>query len=79
VKGGLERICLIGRWRLEPVQPRKRQKVVTSPNSKIVDIKVIKQAQIEARRSNIANDESFVILETSSIGDYIEVDRSLYN
>lgn len=63
--------------RLEQVQPRKRRKVATSPNSKFVNLRAIKQAQIEAGRSDIAESESFITLESSSIGDCIEVQSLL--
>ena len=65
--------------KLEGLQPRKRRKVVTSPNSKFADIKAIKQAQIDAGRSDIEDDKSIITLEGSSIGDYIEVDELLSN
>lgn len=64
---------------LKQVQFRKRRKVVTSSNSRFVDIGTIKQAQIEAGRSDIADNDSFITLESSSIGDCIEVQSLLSN
>lgn len=44
--------------RLEQLAPRKKRKVKTSPNSRFADIRVIKQAQIEAGDREIEEEDS---------------------
>ena len=60
--------------RLEQLRPKKRRKVQTSPNSKFVTTRAIREAQIAA------GDRQIVLVESKSEGDsdstksYIEVD-----
>ena len=59
--------------RVEQLEPRKRRRVRTSPNSKFVDIQAIKEAQIEAGDREIEEEDSDLSMESTSTGDYIEV------
>jgi 4-hydroxybenzoate polyprenyltransferase len=58
---------------LESLKPRKRMKVRTSPNSKFVNIKAIQQAQEEANRGEIEEDEAEGSDVSSIEGSCIEV------
>ena len=54
--------------RVLQLEPRKRRKVMTSPNSKFVDIKAIYKAQVEARdRQNVPLDSDSVVSVTSTL------------
>lgn len=66
-------------YRLDQLAPRKRCKVRTSPNSKFVGIKAIKEAQIEAGDHEIDGNESSTTIDSDSTGDCIEVQGSLNN
>ncbi|KAF4630754.1 hypothetical protein G7Y89_g7386 [Cudoniella acicularis] len=59
--------------RVEQLEPRKRRKVQTSPNSKFADIQAIKKAQIEAGDREIDEDESNSSIESIATSDCIEV------
>ena len=51
------------------MEPRKRQKVQTNPNSKFVSIKAIKRAQIVARDQKdilLDSDDTITIVSTLS-------------
>ena len=54
--------------RVLQLEPRKRRKVVTSPNSKFVDIEAIYKAQIEAKaRQNVPLDSNSVVSVASTL------------
>jgi hypothetical protein len=54
--------------RVLQLEPRKRQKVVTSPNSKFADIKAIYRAQVEAGdRPNVPLDSDGLISVASTL------------
>ena len=55
-------------------KPRKHRKVQTSPNSRFVDAKAIRQAQIKAGEIGVASIDSDSSTESESIGDCIEVE-----
>ncbi len=55
------------------MEPRKRKKVRTSPNSKFAGIKAIKKAQIEARDRQIEGDDSNSTIQLSSILSHITI------
>ena len=59
--------------KIEQLEPRKRRKVKTSPNSKFASIRAIKQAQIEAGDREIEEEDSDSSTNSTSIGDCIEV------
>ena len=60
--------------RVEQLEPRKRRRVKTSPNSRFADIRAIKQAQIEAGDREIEKDGSNLSEDSASTDDYIEVE-----
>jgi 4-hydroxybenzoate polyprenyltransferase len=60
--------------KIEQLQPRKRRKVQTSPNSKFADVRAIKRAQIEAGDTEIEEEDSDSSIESTSTGDFIEVE-----
>ena len=53
--------------RIEQLQPRKRRKVRTSPNSKFADIKAIREAQILTEEQEIEEIESELAIDSDSI------------
>ena len=59
--------------RVEQLEPRKKRKVRTSPNSKFADIRAIKRAQIEAGESEVEVEDSDSSIDSTSTGDCIEV------
>ena len=61
--------------RVEQLEPRKRHQVRTSPNSKFADIQAIKEAQIKAGDREIKEEDSDSSIESTSTGDYIEVEE----
>ncbi|KAF4631462.1 hypothetical protein G7Y89_g6669 [Cudoniella acicularis] len=62
--------------RVEQLEPRKRRRVKTSPNSKFADIRAIRQAQIEAGDREIEEDNSNIAVDSDSTVDYVEVQES---
>ena len=59
--------------KIEQLEPRKRRKVKTSPNSKFARIDAIKRAQIEARDREIKEKDMALSDDSAFIIDYIEV------
>ena len=55
------------------MEPRKRKKVRTSPNSKFVRIKAIKRAQIEAGDRQIEDEDSNRTIQLSSTLSHITI------
>ena len=54
--------------RVLQLEPRKRRKVITSPNSKFVDIEAIYKAQVEAGdRQNVPLDSDSVVSVASTL------------
>lgn len=64
---------------MNQLAPRKRRKVRTSSNSKFIEIKAIKETQIEARDYEIDRNESSTIIDSDSTSDCIEIQESLNN
>jgi hypothetical protein len=60
--------------RIEQLRPRKRKKVLTSPNSRFVTTRVIREAQIAARERQIRPTESESNGDLESTISCIEVD-----
>src|SRR5882757_4354760 len=60
--------------KLEQLQPKKRRKVQTSLNSKFVDTKAIKEAQILARDREVIQIDSESSIDSDSTEDCIEVE-----
>jgi len=60
--------------KVEELQPRKRRKVQMSPNSRFADIRAVRQAQIEAGGAEIEEEDSDSSEDSTSTGDYIEVE-----
>ena len=61
--------------RLEQLRPKKRRKVKTSPNSKFVIIRAIREAQIAARERQIEAVESELDRDSDSTISCIEVEE----
>jgi hypothetical protein len=59
--------------RVVQLQPRKRRKVVASPNSKFVDIQQIKKAQTAAGDRQIEDEGSDMAIELSSTLSHITI------
>ena len=59
--------------KVQQLEPRKRRKVKTSPNSKFVGIEAIKKAQYEARDRQIDEEDSDTIGELSSTLSHITI------
>ena len=55
------------------MEPKKRHKVQTSPNSKFAGIKAIRRAQIEAGDRQIKAEDSESSKDSASIFSYIEI------
>ena len=55
------------------MEPRKRRKVKTSPNSKFAGIEAIKKAQIEAGDRQIEEEDSDGTVQLSSILSHITI------
>jgi len=60
--------------RLEQLRPKKRRKVQTSPNSKFVTTRAIREAQIAAKDRQIEHVESELERDLDSTVSCIEVD-----
>ena len=60
--------------KVEELQPRKRRKVQMSPNSRFANIRAVRQAQIEAGGAKIEEEDSDLSEDSTSTGDYIEVE-----
>ncbi|KAF7909664.1 uncharacterized protein EAF01_003382 [Botrytis porri] len=60
-------------YQLDEALPRKRRKVVVSPNSKFAGIRAIRRTQIEAGDREDEVDDSSSAIESDSTGDFIEV------
>ncbi len=60
--------------RIEQLRPRKRKKVLTSPNSRFVTTRVIREAQIVAGERQIKPTESESDGDSESTVSCIEVD-----
>jgi hypothetical protein len=60
--------------RVEQLEPRKRRKVQTSPNSKFAGIRAIREAQIKAGDRKINSEDLELSGDTVSTMDYIEVE-----
>ena len=56
------------------MKPKKRRKVQTSPNSKFIITRAIREAQIAARDRQIVLEESESERDSDSIVSYIEVE-----
>ena len=61
--------------RVEQLEPRKRRKVQTSPNSRFTGIGAVREAQIEAGDRQIELEDFELSDDTISIIDYIEVEE----
>ena len=61
--------------RVQQLEPRKRRKVRTSPNSKFVKIGDIKKAQIAAGDRQIGAEDSDVSIDSDSTLSYIEIEE----
>jgi hypothetical protein len=61
--------------RVQQLEPRKRRKVKTLPNSKFVRIKAIKKAQYKAGDRQIDKEDSDTINELSSTLSHITIGR----
>ena len=59
--------------RVLQLEPRKRRKVKTSPNSKFIGIKAIRKAQIEAGDRQIKDEDSILSEDNDLTMDYIIV------
>jgi hypothetical protein len=59
---------------LEKARPRKRKKVKTSPNSKLVDIEAIYKAQIAVKEAKVEEEEEEVASLSDSTLDCIEIE-----
>ena len=59
--------------KVEQLEPKKRRKVRTNPNSKFAGIKAIKKAQIKARNRQIEVEDSNVSTDSSSTLFCIEI------
>ncbi len=59
--------------KLDQLQPRKKRKVQTSPNSKFTDIQAIQKAQIIARDQEIVPIDSDSAGDSEAIEDCIEI------
>jgi hypothetical protein len=57
------------------LEPRKRRKVRTSPNSKFTSVKAIKKAQIEARNLKIEHKNSDDTINLATTLSYIEIEN----
>ncbi|ESZ98759.1 transposase [Sclerotinia borealis F-4128] len=61
-------------YQLDTVGPKKRRKVVTSPNTRFTGIRAIREAQIVAGDREINAEDSDRTIESDGIGDFIEVE-----
>ena len=61
--------------RVVQLEPRKRRKVQTSPNSKFVGIQAIRKAQIEAGDRQIEEEDAELSEDNDSRMDYIVVEQ----
>ncbi|ESZ90720.1 transposase [Sclerotinia borealis F-4128] len=61
-------------YQLDAVVPKKRHKVVTSPNNRFTGIRAIREAQIVAGDRGINAEDSDGTIESDGTGDFIEVE-----
>ncbi|KAF4630035.1 hypothetical protein G7Y89_g8107 [Cudoniella acicularis] len=61
---------------IDQLEPRKRRKVQTSPNSKFADIRAVEEAQIKAGDRGIDEEDSDSSIESTATSNCIEVQDS---